>query len=453
MNIVRRMISGLRQKSLQHVSDRGWTVINEPYTGAWQADRPVSVETQLAFFAVYACVTLISSDMGKLRPKLIEKKGNIWQETSSPAYSPVLRRPNRFQNHIQFKEAWAISKLLRGNAYGLKQRDGRGIVTDIYPLDPSLVTPLVSEGGDVFYRLKADRLSGLKEPEVVVPARDIIHDRMNCLFHPLVGISPLYASAYASGQGLAVQRQGKSFFANGARPGGVLTAPGEISQATADRLKEYWNTNFSGDNSGKVAVLGDGLHYEQMAMNSTDAQMVEQLKLTGEQVCSAFRVPAFKVGIGSMPTFQNGEIRDQGYYSDCLQSMIEQFELCMDDGLGIGEGVSVGGRVLGVELDLDGLLRMDRSTRIKTLGEGVRGSILTVNEARQREDLPAVPGGDSIWMQQQNYSLEALQKRDEADPFAQETPAPPPADDADDQTDRALQLLNARSAEDSLYVA
>jgi phage portal protein BeeE len=30
---------------------------------------------------------------------------------------------------------------------------------------------------------------------VIVPAREIIHDRFNCLFHPLVGISPLYAAA------------------------------------------------------------------------------------------------------------------------------------------------------------------------------------------------------------------------------------------------------------------
>ncbi len=433
MNIWQRFAGKLRKKSLSPVSDRGWHIVGDWRTGAWQADDPVTVETQLAFFAVYACVTLIASDMGKLRPKLVEKKKGIWQETTSPAFSPVLRKPNRFQNHIQFKEGWAISKLTRGNAYGLKERDGRGIVTAVYLLDPQLVTPLVSERGDVFYRLNRDNLAGLTEAQIIVPASEIIHDRMNCLFHPLIGVPPLYASAQAAAQGLAIQKQGKRFFGNGARPGGILTAPGEISQDTADRLKAYWNDNFTGANAGKIAVLGDGLKFEQLAMNSTDAQMVEQLKLTAEQVCSSFRVPAFKVGIGQMPTFQNGEIRDQGYYSDCLQSLIEQFELCMDEGLGIGEGVKVEGRELGVELDLDGLLRMDEATRIKTLGEGVKGSILTVNEARRRADLPEVPGGDSIWMQQQNYSLEALAERDAADPFAkQEPPAPEPTSDPEE---------------------
>jgi len=416
-------------KAMSPVADRGWHLVQDWYPGAWQADEPVKVEQQLAFFAVYACVTLISQDMGKLRPKLVERRAKIWEEvTAASPFLPVLRRPNRYQNHIQFKESWAISKLTWGNAYGLKERDGRGIVTAIYILDPARVVPLVAEDGSIFYQLDQDNLSGLAEAQVIVPASEIIHDRVNCLFHPLVGIPPLYASTVISQQGLAIQKQGKSFFANGARPSGILTAPGEIGDDTAKRLKDHWNQNYTGEKAGSVAVLGDGLKYEQMAMNSTDAQMVEQLKLTAEQVCTAFHVPAFKIGVGSMPTFQNGEILNQIYYDNCLQSHIEQYELCMDDGLGIGEGVVVNGRELGVELDLDGLSRMDPSTQVKNFSEGVSGGVLRPNEARRRLDLPDVPGGDSVYLQQQNWSLEALARRDSAPP-SPATPAPPAATD------------------------
>jgi len=445
-----------RAKSLSPVDDRGWRIIQEYRTGSFQANDTETVETQLTYFAVFACHTQITSDVGKLRPRLVEKTADgIWQETTSPAFSPLLRKPNRYQNHIQFKEHWIGSKLSWGNTYALKQRDNRGVVIGLYILDPERVTPLVSDDGSIFYRLNSDNLSGLRETQIVVPAREVIHDRMNCLFHPLVGIPPLYATSYAAQQGLAIQTQGKNFFSNGARPSGILTAPGEISQTTADRLKEYWNTNFTGDNAGKVAVLGDDLKYEQMAMSSTDAQMVEQLKLTAEQVCAVFRVPAFKIGLGQMPTFQNGELLNQGYYDSCLQSLIEQFELCMDEGLGIGEGVTIGGRELGVELDLDGLLRMDSATLIKTVSEGISGSVFTVNEGRRRLELPKVPGGDTIYMQQQNYSLDALNERDKGeDPFgtAKPDPAAPaaePAAPADDEisAEKALALLWQRAPE------
>jgi phage portal protein BeeE len=138
-------------------------------------------------------------------------------------------------------------------------------------------------------------------------------------------------------------------------------------------------------------------------------------------------VPPFKIGLGQMPTYQNGQTLNTIYYTDCLQSHVEQFELCMDDGLGIGEGVSIGGRTFGVDLDEMGLLRMDSETQIRMLGEGVKGSILKIDEARAALNRKKVPGGDTIWSQQQNYSLEALMKRDaSADPFGTATPPPAP---------------------------
>ena len=429
----------------------GWyPLVREPFSGAWQQNQELSVDTQLSYYAVYACVTLIANDIGKLRPRLVAQDADgIWSETVSPAYSPILRKPNRYQNHIQFKEWWAMSKLTRGNSYALKQRDGRGVVVALYLLDPGKVTPLVSDDGSVYYQLKADNLPGVGS-DVTVPASEIIHDRMNCLFHPLVGIAPLYACGLAAAQGLAIQHQSRQFFGNGARPSGVLTAPGEIRQETADRLKEVWETKFTGANAGKGAILGDGLTYEPMVMSATDAQMVEQLRMSAEQVCAAYHVPSFKVGIGQMPTYQNGEMLNQIYYSDCLQSLIEQFELCQDEGLGIGEGVRVEGRTLGIDLELDGLLRMDTATQIKTLGEAVKGSLITIDEARRKLDRKRVPGGASIWMQQQNYSLEALMERDRNDPFAKPQPAPAPEPvptPNPDVTELALAALYQRAPE------
>lgn len=433
-------------KSLAPVDTRtgGWhPLVREPYTGAWQKNEELTVDTSLTHYAVFACITLIAADIGKLRIKLVAKDGDgIWSEAESPAYSPVLRKPNRYQNHIQFKEHWVTSKLSRGNTYVLKERDERGVVKALYVLDPGRVTPLVAPDGSVFYRLKRDDLSGLGSDEVTVPAREIIHDRMNCLFHPLVGISPLYASGLAAGQGLSIQSQSRKFFDKGARPSGVLTAPKEISQEVAERLKAYWETEYSGNNAYKVAVLGDGLTYEPMTMSAVDSQMVEQLKMSAEIVCAAFHVPAFKVGLGSIPAGQKVEDLNAIYYADCLQSPIEAMELCLDEGLGIGEGVKVEGRVLGTELDLDDLLRMDTATLMKTWGEGVGYGVVGPNEARRRFQLKPVAGGDTPYLQQQNFSLAALDERDRNNPLgAQEPAAPEPAVPEDDEIERFVAHL------------
>ena len=184
-------------------------------------------------------ISLIASDIAKLRLKLVKRDAEgIWTEVTNPAYSPVLKKPNHYQNRIQFFESWVLSKLQRGNAAVLKGRDNRGVVNALYVLDWSQVTPLVSDSGDVFYELNTDHLAGIQQ-QVVVPAREVIHDRFNCFCHPLIGLSPIFASGLSAMQGLSIQNDSTRFFQNGAQPSGILTAPGNISDATAARLKEY----------------------------------------------------------------------------------------------------------------------------------------------------------------------------------------------------------------------
>lgn len=413
-----------------------WPVIRESFAGAWQKNIVVDRSEVLAYHAVFSCMTLIASDIAKLRVKLVAKDGSgIWSETENAAYSPVLRKPNSYQTRIQFFETWVLSKLSRGNTYVLKKRDKRNVVTGLYVLDPTRVKPLVTDDGVVYYELSADNMSGLRDEAIVVPATEIIHDRFNCLFHPLVGVSPIYANGLAATQGLRIQNNSANLFGNMSRPGGLLIAPGRIDPENAARLKTYWDTNFTGENAGKIAVLGDGLKYEGLTVTPEDAQLIEQLKWTAEVVCSTFHVPPYKIGVGQMPTYNNIQSLNVEYYSQCLQSLIEAIEVCLDEGLGTGEK-------LGTEFDLDGLLRMDSVTQMQVLKESA--GILTPNEQRAKLDKVPKAGGDSPMLQQQNYSLEALAKRDaQDDPFAKGSPAAEPQNDNDDTELQAARALLA----------
>jgi HK97 family phage portal protein len=412
----------------------GWRTIYEPFAGAWQKNVAVDQQAVLAFHAVFACMTLIASDIAKLRVKLVaQDRDGIWSETANPAYSPVLRKPNRYQTRIQFWESWILSKLARGNTYVLKQRDNRNVVTALYVLDPTRVRPLLTPAGAVYYELKADNLASLQDDVVIVPASEIIHDRFNCLFHPMVGISPIYANGLAATQGLRIQNNSANFFGNASKPGGLLVAPGRIDPDNATRLKTYWDTNFTGDNAGKIAVLGDGLQYVPLATNAVEAQLIEQLKWTSEVVCSTFHVPPYKIGVGALPSYNNVQALNVEYYSQCLQSLIEAAELCLDEGLATGEK-------LGTEFDTENLLRMDSVTQMQVLKDSA--GILSPDEQRAKLDKKPVPGGKSPMVQQQNYSLAALAKRDaQDDPFGSAAPAPsaPANDDEPTDAERAQQ--------------
>lgn len=434
-----------RAKAATPVTDLSWAntgpwypVIREPFAGAWQRNMELRPELLIAYPPVFACITLRASDVAKCDLRLMEVDENdIWTPVESPAFSPVLRRPNRVQNRIQFFQQWMTCKDLYGNVYVLKERDARGVVVAMYILDPRKVKVLVAPDGEVYYQLGADNLTGI-DLDRTVPAREIIHDMTTLRYHALCGIPPMAAAMLPASQGRSIQTSASSFFDNGARPSGILSTAGAIDDATAKRLKDHWEAGYTGKNAGKVAVLGDGLKFEPITAKASDSQTVEQLGLTGKMVCTAFNVPAYMIGVADPPPYNNIEALNQQYYSQCLQKDFESIELLLDEGLGL---VNVVGRRLRTAFDTDGgLLRMDSKTAAET--EKALAGIKAPNEQRKRFNLKPLAGGNSVYLQEQNYSLEALAKRDaKPDPFDKSgsEPAPAPAAAEDEPAADALE--------------
>lgn len=424
-----------KEKALQAANGGGWRRIFESFTGAWQRNVEVDATTVLAYHAVFSCISLISADIAKM-PLQLKKKLNsgIWGDHSDARISPLLKKPNSFQTRMQFFECWMSSKLSDGNTYVLKLRDEKGNVKQLRVLDYNKVTPYVTDDGEIFYQVRPDNVHGL-EQQVMVPAREMIHDRFNCFFHPLCGLSPIYACGLTAMQGDAILTNSANHFKNGGKPGGVITVPGAVDQDKAREIKQSWDEGYSGANAGKTGLLADGASFASIAMTAVDAQMVEQLKLTAEIICSTFHVPIYKVNTASTPSYNNIEALDQGYYSQCLQTHIEGIELLLDEAFDLDAQT-------GVEFDLNTLIRMDTEGRYKTYSEGIGAGFLTPNQARKSENMPPVEGGDTPYLQQQNYALSALAKRDASDnPFGTQSKseaASTPLPTVDDESSKAL---------------
>ncbi|HGJ5883397.1 phage portal protein [Arsenophonus sp.] len=403
-----KKIGGFLRRSFSggNLGGGGWFTfsIKEPYPGAWQKNIELSREDILSYHPIFACITLIASDISKL-PLLLKKQDNngIWLEENNPLIS-VFKKPNSLQTRNQFFENWLNSKLSTGNAYIFKGRTRQGKINSLHVLDPSRITPLISDDGEVFYQVSADNVSGIKGA-ITVPGTEIIHDRFNCLYHPLVGLPPIYACAMAASQGTAIMKNATRLFINGGKPGGIIEIPGKLSEDAARKLKNDWESSYGGENAGKTAIITEGAKYNPTSVSPVDSQLVEQLGLTAEICCSVFHVPLYKIGLGQVPSYNNVEALDQQYYSQCLQAHIEAIEVLLVEGLELPEKHKI-------EFDLNALLRMDTSTRFKTYHDAIKGGWLAPNEVRKRENLLPVEGGNTPYLQQQNYSLAALSHRD-----------------------------------------
>lgn len=434
--------SELKSLSQVPVSRGWWPLIREPFTGAWQRNKEERLDSLLQYPTLYACISRIATDIGKLPFSLKQKNSQgIWQTITSAAYSPVLSKPNHYQTAQQFREYWSLSKKTQGNTYVLKERDLRGVVVGLYILDPCRVMPLVSDSGEVFYSLYVDNLNLLPEGEtqLIVPSSEIIHDRCICPFHPLIGLPPIAAAYWPALKNMRILRSSSEFFANNAQPSGILSAPGAISDGTADRLKTYWNENFTGANAGKVAVVGDGLQFVSLASKSVDSQMVEQLRYSDEQICQPFGIPPFKVGLGTIPSGLGVDAINQLYYDDALQADIQAMECLLTEGLNAAP--------YKVDMDESVLMRMDAGKKAEYHKTLIDADIETTNDARLEFNLPPLAGGDTVYKQQQDFPLDQVRNNI----LPSNAPAPEPAQEPAPSDEESAAVEEAKQVKAELF--
>lgn len=381
--------------------------IDEPFAGAWQQNKEITASDGLKYPVVFACISRISEDVSKV-PLRIERRDShgIYKADRNHALTKLLRQPNDYQDRQQFLASWEASVQSRGNAYILKGRGPGGQVNSLHVLHPDLTQPLVTPKGAVFYQLNQDNLAGIEQGEIV-PADEIIHDRINCFFHPLVGLSPLYAAAMNIWLGVATHDQQQQLFTNGATPGGILIFPGALDEESAAKIRDSWNKRYSGDGKGGTAVMGDGVKYEKLSsIAAQDGQLIEQLRFGAVLICSVFKVPPYKVYIEPVPSINDIEGFNQLYFSDCLQSRMVAIQSILEKAFGLE------GSDLSFRFDLDALILMDSKTRTTVAVDMRKGGVAKIDEARKRLNLPPLEGGDDIYMQQQDHSLSAIAERD-----------------------------------------
>lgn len=439
-----------REKLLSGIPHNGgWHKILEPFTGAWQRNKEECRGDLTSYPTLFACITRIAGDIAKLPFMLKSHQDGIWTPVENSPYAPVLRKPNGYQTAQQFRESWVLSRLIQGNTYALKQRDNRGVVNTLYVLDPWRVRPLVSDSGEIFYEFWNIGWCNLPplpqgypgdNGNVIVPASEIIHDRANTFHHQLIGVPPLCAANWPAVKNLRILRNASQFFENGAQPGGILTAPAGMSEEDSKEVKEYWDENFKGQNSGKVAVIGADMKFTSFAFKAADSQLVQQMEYSDKQICQPFGIAPYKIGLGPPPGGWKADDVNVEYFGDALSPIIEAMENLLTEGLAVN-------RPMRVEIDTDPLWRMDEGKKAEVANTMVGGKISTPDEARARFNLPPTGGGNTLWGQHQDYPLGVLAERNDLQPVAPEpTPPEPNPEGEEEQRRLAIELATLKAA-------
>ena len=211
-------------------------------------------------------------------------------------------------------------------------------------------------------------------------------------FDGLVGYSPIAMAKNAIGMAIACEEFGAKFFANGAAPSGVLEHPGTIKDPS--RVRDAWQSQFGGSsNSGKVAVLEEGMKYTPISISPEQAQFLETRKFQINEIARIFRVPPHMVGDLEKSSFSNIEQQSLEFVKYTLDPWIVRWEQSMMRVL-----LSVDEKKeYFVKFNLEGLLRGDYQSRMNGYSIARQNGWMSANDIRELENLDRIPaeqGGD-----------------------------------------------------------
>lgn len=416
--------------------------------GWWQQDKKVGGSAMNS--TVEACVSALSQTTAMCPlyhyvdggdKGLVRKKGSNLER--------VILNPNTYQTRSGFFVDVIRSMYLEGNAFVVAQRGPNNMIKSLHLMNPrSTRGYLEPESGQVFYYASPDinQPMNLTDDESrVFPSRDVMHLRMFSSPHdPLRGETPLQFAVNAIAANNAMTGHQKQFFGNMSRPSGVLTTDATMNREQMKQLREAWETQSQGVNSGKIPILANGLKFDSMSLSSQDAQLVEAMGMTVADISRAFRVPLVLVNDMSGATFNNSEQTMSFFLMSGLGFLLDHIELEIAKlwDLPFDESVNY---------DTSVLLRTNFEGRMKGLGEAVLKGIYSPNEARAQEGLPAVEGGHEPRVQQQVQPLSAFERQMEMEQdkvaAAAAAPDPEPIPEPDlEEEEAAKALVMARNA-------
>ncbi len=207
------------------------------------------------------------------------------------------------------------------------------------------------------------------------------------------GISVLSRASEIIDNARAQQQFEGKFYTQNARPSGILAVEHvDLSKPAKDKIREEWNSIYSGvDNAFKIAVLDNGIKYQQISMSQKDAQFIESKTVGIEDIARFFNVPLYKLQAGKQ-SYSSNEQNAIEYVVSGLHPSVTQYEEEYTFKLLFDTEIRKG---LEVRVNMNAELRGDMNARGKWYTDMRNNGAYSVNDILDFEDLPAVPGGDT----------------------------------------------------------
>lgn len=350
----------------------------------------VSPETAMRCSVSFACIKVIAETIEQLTPHLYRRKGDDRERaTDHPLSALVTKAANDWTPASEFRLVLGTHFAAHGNAYAFVNRDSAGRVVELIPLDPRTVSVRQNP-------VTMAPIYSLATGNTGLPARD--YDRSEILHIRGVGLdvhkgaSPVTLGKEAIGLSLTLEAHCGSLFGNGAKPSGVLKVKGRLNEDQFKRVRSMFASFYQGVTGKRTMILSEDMDFQQIQLNSVDAQTLEMRRFQVEEISRFWRVPLHLVNEMDRATHANAESMGQQFLTFCMLPILRLWT----DAMAITLLTPEERETLYFEFLVDDLARADIAARFAAMSSAISSGILNPNEARAMENRPPYAGGETF---------------------------------------------------------
>lgn len=280
------------------------------------------------------------------------------------------------------------------NAVALKVITEDGIA--LQPFPPGWVTP---KGDNIFdaerYLIRNPRSAG---PGVEYGFDEVVHLKgYNPDDDRSWGVSPIETLRTILDEDLASSQYRAQLWRRGARVTGVIERPVDApawKPSARERFRESWRGAWTmddgeGGSAGGTPILEEGMTFKPHAFTAQEAEYLGARKLTRAEVRAAYHLHPDE----SSTTAAATEAR-RNLYVDALGPLLDQITDAITVSLFPDFGLDPS--AFYIEANLDAKLAGSFTERAEVMSRAVGAPWLTRNEARAKDNLPPVEGGDEL---------------------------------------------------------
>ena len=346
--------------------------------------------------AALACLNVLGTAFSEPPLKVYVKTQEGEEYVENHPASILLENPNPNMTANLMNNYIVTSVAVYGDAFILKLRNDAGAVVQLIPLLPEMVEV---KGNDeklitkYQYKQKGNTLDIL--PEDMIHLRERIDPRNHRR-----GLAPLRSVMVEILGDAAASQMGAALVKNTGVPSVVISPKNDLSMTSdeAENIAEVFGRRFGGENRGRPLVISGGeVDIQTLSFTPKDLELGKLRYINEERISAVLGVPAILAGLGAgleRATYSNAKELREFFTEQKLIPMWNHFANEFTKQLLLEDFETNPAYCFKYDLSDVRALSQDEDATMVRIVQGYNAGFITVNEARQANQLPALDNGD-----------------------------------------------------------